>query len=834
MRTSPLRAACLGVASLVASACASTPAISNTNNIVRATDVELVCLELSPTGVIPRPTARCALSDTDNGPGANSTFHLHAVVPQFDRGELAVVDLATTSGVALVDNSPATPGYSFLPVGEFPVSITSDIGDSGGFLYVASGRSERVLRVDAAALRADPRRADFSMRRLEIPVGGIPRDLVIVRAGDRRLLVATLPEARAVSFVDVTDGAPGAPQVIALRGGPAAGDAGAGVPAHPVSLAVDDEAGRVYVTDDALDRVHAIDVASRAEVEPIEVGARTRVAVVTGTARARPYACDLAADPDHCARTRYLYLTTADEGAVVAWDLSRGARVRPNLLPQPNVRASRINPGLAVDRIALGAPATALVAINTTSYDPSAAPLPPVGGGSGCMSGYVSPGQGVFSGVFVGVVLRTGQLAVIDIDDYNVDTWEAQCGAAAGGSDTGAYRFVRHAPHAANTLNTDRPLSQPPALKEAPTVTALIGTVPGQSLEMGRAPGFACTATRAMDGVSGCTAANNFGVELPHREVAGGASSNTPADPFTSRNDAWTFVYEGVIPGLEQSGGALVVEADGALRLDAPGGFFCTRGALANDRARDWLVLVSDPTPLAADRDTCSTLFGSGTTPLNRDFVIDRAFEDHLALRAPGGALDGAAVLRCFPQAVQFAVRAGRQWVAVGLSTGFAHAVRVGAGRECELDPVKESETEGYARQCLLTRAPPAETNVEEQLAARCPTGRACTGALAPNESTLRRSLTPLFANPFLCTQIFPALGFAPMTMTVAALPVDRGTQIAFTLANAYEPFLTATGSLPVAVRHLRGVDRLYVVDSAQNGLMEFRFNPFAQGRIFN
>ncbi len=843
MRHPSFRAACLGVASLIASACASTPAISNTNNIVRATDVELVCLELAPTGIIPRPTARCVLSDTDNGPGANSTLHLHAVVPQFDRGELAVVDLATTSGVALVDNSPATPGYSFLPVGEFPVSITADIGDSitganTGYLYVASGRSDRVLRVDAAALRGDPRRADFTARRQEIPVGGIPRDLVIVRAGTRRLLVATLPEARAVSFVDVTDAAaPGAPQVITLQGGAVVGDAGAAVPAHPVSLAVDDAAGRVYVTDDALDRVHAIDVASRAEVEPLAVGARTRVAVVTGIARQRAHACDVATDPDHCARTRYLYLTTADEGAVIVWDLTRGARVRPNLLPLPNARESRINPGLAVDRVALSAPATALVAINTATYDDTATQVPDSSDPTvpaSCTSGYQSPGQGVYAGVYVGVVLRTGQLAVIDVDDYNVDNWEAQCRAAAGGRDTGAYRFVRHAPHAANTINTDRPFAQAPALKDAPAVTALIGTVPGQALEATRAPAFACADTRMLDGTSMCTATNNYGVELPRREVSGGTGGvDVPADPYTSRNDAWAFVYEGVIPGLEQSGGALAMDASGALRLDAPGGFFCTRGALANDRARDWLTLVSDPTPLAADRDGCAMTFGSGTTPTNRDFVIDRAFEDHLVLRASGGVVDGAAVLRCFPQAVQFAVRAGQQWIAVGLSTGFAHSVRVGAGRECEIDPVKEAEVEGYARQCLLTRTRPA-TDVDAQLARRCPVGRACTGTLVPGESALRRELAPLFANPFLCTQIFPALTTLPMENTVAALAVDRGTQIAFTLANAYEPVFTPAGSLPVAVRHLRGVDRLYVVDSALNGLMEFRFNPFAQGRIFN
>lgn len=842
MRTPFLRAACLG-ATLVASACASTPAISNTNNIVRAVDVELVCLELSPTGIIPRPTARCALSDTDNGPGANSTFHLHAVVPQFDRGELAVVDLATTSGVALVDNSPATPGYSFLPVGEFPVSITSDIGESSGYLYVASGRSERVLRVDAAALRGDPRRADFTTRRVEIPVGGIPRDLAIVRAGDRRLLVATLPELRSVSIVDVTDAAaPGAPQLIALQAGPVAGDAGAAVLAHPVSLAVDEEAGRVYVTDDALDRVHAVDIATRAEVEPLAVGARTRVAVVTGTVRAPNFGCELTAeaDPDHCARTRYLYLTTADEGAVIAWDLTRNARVRPNLLPLPDARGSRIDPNLPADRVALNAPATALVAINTSGYDPTGTPLVPAATEDDvtCRRGF-SPTAGAFKGVFVGVVLRTGQLSVIDLDDYEVDTWEALCRRSTGATREAAanspddarssYRFVRHAPHASSTLVAA------PALSGAPVASALAGNNPGQVLETAFAATLACGAERTREATPPCTASNGFGVDLPKRQIGGTAEA--PAfgvtDPFTSRNESWTFVYESVLPGLDQSGGAFVVDASGELRLEAPAGLFCTRGTLAGDRARDLLTLISDPTPLAADRDDCAALFGSGSLPLNRDFVIDRAFEDRLQLRVGGGALTGAAVLRCYPQAVQFQVRAGGQWIAVGLPrSGFMHSVRVGAGRECEIDPAKQAEVEGYARRCLRNRGV-AAADLEAQVSTVCPAARACTGVLAPGDTAARRDRAPMFANPFLCTQIFPPLSPANQGPLVAT-DVGRGTQIAFSLINAYEPFLTAAGSLPVAVRHLRGVDRLYVVDSAFNGLMEFRFNPFAQGRVFN
>jgi hypothetical protein len=41
-------------------------------------------------------------------------------------------------------------------------------------------------------------------------------------------------------------------------------------------------------------------------------------------------------------------------------------------------------------------------------------------------------------------------------------------------------------------------------------------------------------------------------------------------------------------------------------------------------------------------------------------------------------------------------------------------------------------------------------------------------------------------------------------------------------------------GSLPVAMRFLPSVNRLYVVDSGRSGLLEFLMNPLSSGRIFN
>ena len=852
MRSHHFRVVAAFLALLAGAACSTTPAVTTTNNSVRASDVELVCLEIVGSTVIPHPAARCGLSDTDNSAVAGSgpadagtagdapqvdytTYHLHAVVPQFDRGEIGVVDLATTTGVALVDNIPAVPGFSFLPVGPFPVSITSDIVEGGGYIYVASANLDRVVRIDASALRSNPTAAGFVAHRREIPVGGLPRDVTVLRSGARVWLVSTLPAASAVSFVDVTDPAnPSAPSVVALGAGTTSGDAGVAdggtaVPAHPVSVVADTDGARVFVTDDANPVVHVLDVsdpANRTELAPLAVGVRNRAAAVSGNVRARRYGCDVATDPDHCAATRYLFLTSADDGAVVAWDIGRGARVLPNQLPQPNLRGSRIQPSLRADRVALVSPATALVAINTTLYDPAAQPVAESGtvDETTCSAGYTPVDQSVFSGVFMGVVLRTGQLAILDLDDYNVDAWEAQCRRAAGSTLNGAYRFVRHAPRASTTLATA------PALSAPPVVSAVIqGAAHGQTLEGASAPTFACGDSRAQSGSTTCTATNSFGVHLPQRQigVSAGAPVYGPTDPFTSRNETWTFTFEGLLPGLDQYGGAITADASGGLRVDAPGALFCTRGALARDGvAHDVLSIVSDPTPLAADADLCSRVFGSGTAPLNRDFAVRRAFEDHVLVDVSAEVGDVGLVGRCFPQAVHFQVRAGQQWVAIGGVSGFVHDVRPGADLECEVDPVAQAEVVGWAQRCLVDASlAPTLTSLV------CPAARACTGTVG-SDGAAHRADAPMFANAYFCTQIYPAL--ALRSSRVVAAPVDRDTLMSFAIANAYDYFRTAVGTLPSAVRHPAGIDRIFVVDSGTNGLMEFRLNPFAAGRIFN
>ena len=70
---------------------------------------------------------------------------------------------------------------------------------------------------------------------------------------------------------------------------------------------------------------------------------------------------------------------------------------------------------------------------------------------------------------------------------------------------------------------------------------------------------------------------------------------------------------------------------------------------------------------------------------------------------------------------------------------------------------------------------------------------------------------------------------------------VARDAQSEVAVTSAYEPISVPTvtgtavaGSLPVAMRFLPSVNRLYVVDSGRSGLLEFLMNPLSSGRIFN
>lgn len=854
-----------------AASCSTSQVVTATNNFDRASDVDFLCLDTTVSPIRALPTRECAINPQDNS-AVPAGRYLFALVTQAERGEVAAVNLAASTGTALIDNTAGIPGYTFIPVGALPSAIVTDVraGATPSSVWIASAADKTVARFDAAAVLRDPRATDPGRVTVTVPMNGAPHDLALDTVDGRTLLYATVPDRGAVAVFDVTD--PLRPMDLGFTAVTVPNDVGDGgvdgggvdggggqSPGHPVALAVDAESHRVYASDDRSNVIHVLEGSPLREVARLDAGAPTRALALTGWARRVSCAAE-AMDPDHYGRARYLYATHANTGAIVVVDATRGERVRPNLLPGPNPERRPIDPALPVDRVALAVPAVSLVAINSLEYrgvDATGRVLLPAGcQASGGCRGAAGVEVNQLHGVFVAAVLRDGRIAMIDVDDYDAAarfgprevTPAAPAPPTPLVANNGVYRFVRHAPRAATRL------TESPKLANAPAVSTLVlGSQRTQVGDVSTAPFLACAPTRTVGGPEGC-AAPLYGVELTPRanvpvehvlpaetavvdrdasvpEPACGAELVTtpPArtgDPYAVRNEAWGLTWDAVIPGLDVYGGAFV--ADGArLTVEAPGAGFCTRGAFAGDLARDEVSIVGDSTSLPSDREECQRVFGTATSSSKRDFVIEEAFQERLVLRLPAGVTP-ALVQRCFPQGTRFEVRTRDSWIVVGSRAGYQTAVTTDGDGRCVVDAAKQEAAEGFARACLLTRAP-----LDQRTGRRCLAGRVCMAAPDPMTGAVTAAATPVFANAFFCLQVYPAAEGAA-GMGFRARDVGRDTQIGFAITGAWEPLVLTAGSFPVAARYVPGVERLYVVDTQASGLMEFRTTPFAFNRNFN
>jgi hypothetical protein len=618
---------------------------------------------------------------------------------------------------------------------------------------------------------------------------------------------------------------------------------------RPLALAVDPALDRVYVSDERACVVHVLDGVSRAVIDRLDLGVPSRALALTGRARAvagptplpadpRSVACG--ADPDHCQGTAYLY-ALGPEGGVYVLDLSRRARVQANRMPDPNPEERLLDPALSPYRVAISTPVVALTAMDTREVAPDPAMSTVVCRGTvsreTCPTG-VTATPAHLRGVFVGALLRTGSLMLVDVDDYDAPCRRAGCGAA--GADAMVYRFLRHAPRAGIALD------RAPRLTGRPSVS--VPVLGADRMTVGASPGtpsIACADSRGVgeDGTA-CTA-DNFGVEVTSQPAGGGPS--TP-DPYRARNESWVLAWEGILPGLDLGGGQFLdraadgspdpdVTRTGRLKLRVEGAAFCSRGVLVDGTQRDLVSVVDDPRPtpgMAAA--TCERLFGAGATTVRRDLRVFEAHDEHLLVDLPEGLADAVgdeasarqAFLRCFPQATRFQVRAAGQWVAVGSRTGYEHAVRADADGLCVVDRPRQDAVDALASRCLLTRAPLAR-----RMAPPCAAGRVCLGDLDPaGRATAAR--TPVFATPYLCLQVFPGVRNDPTLGRPRAEAILRGVQLFFTLTGAYEPLRVDTGMFPQAARFAPWTDRFYVVDTGATGLVEYRLNPIARARIFN
>jgi hypothetical protein len=321
-------------------------------------------------------------------------------------------------------------------------------------------------------------------------------------------------------------------------------------------------------------------------------------------------------------------------------------------------------------------------------------------------------------------------------------------------------------------------------------------------------------------------------LEDPHAQIA---------------SESWTVTYEGPLPSFDQQT-ATLQPAGAEPGLYDPNSEFCDGGVLSENAWRDILraegkpqaaidalapeladyvqialelpletdVYWNDPARGACTYSQCLEDFGTGVAAgagvaestfvsPGRDLRIVEAFQDHLDLvyrhpTVPKGQ-DLAEINCCFPEPLQYNVRGGTQWIAIGTTSGFLHDVVAdpitGACRN-SCDPI------GVRKNARIREAP----------------------SLAQQNAPL--GTTPIFdggefafINPELRFAITQANGGG-----TGSVPSERDMQFRFATLGAFAPLLVPLSTDPTvlvqpnAITYLPTTGEVVITDGATNGII--------------
>jgi hypothetical protein len=143
--------------SAVLFACSQTPTSVPVRTFERAQRMDVACMQLyDPTTLatrepLGRPQDECAPVPADVN-GDSFGKQLYAFVTQSTRGELAVVNL---SAGRLIDQSRATPGINFLPVGALPTDVVTTPDGKMAFVGSAEANKPAIYGIPTRRLLGD-------------------------------------------------------------------------------------------------------------------------------------------------------------------------------------------------------------------------------------------------------------------------------------------------------------------------------------------------------------------------------------------------------------------------------------------------------------------------------------------------------------------------------------------------------------------------------------------------------------------------------------------------------------------------------------------------------
>jgi hypothetical protein len=224
---------------------------------------------------------------------------------------------------------------------------------------------------------------------------------------------------------------------------------------------------------------------------------------------------------------------------------------------------------------------------------------------------------------------------------------------------------------------------------------------------------------------------------------------------------------------------------------------------------------------------TCEQLYGTADVPRDgREFPIDTAYEDRLVL-APSLARKTAPLACCFPYPTSYTIRAGKQWLVTGSTTGYLH-------HEIP-DPTAPNPS---TARCILS----CDKNLELRRSRAVELPRTMIDPADPTKTRIIPTPAPkyddkvgVFRNP----QIRFVL-WQPVQCPDNKCPVqDRDTFFSFVESGGFVPLEIGLSTLPVmvgSVRFVRGIDQLALPDSVSQGLMLFDLGALSANgvRVFN
>ncbi|MEM1032302.1 MAG: hypothetical protein AAGN82_18290 [Myxococcota bacterium] len=609
----------------------------------------------------------------------------------------------------------------------------------------------------------------------------------------------------------------------------------------------------LYVADRSAPVIHRLDLptpcepaevtplATRSDDDPSRVVTTRRVAVSPLTRELR----------------RFLYAVDERDGSVLVYDVSDGSNDT-----EPVRRADPVlNPFQPADRIRFGAPPRDIVILELEANavnDATGATLPlrcdprPSADGTPAATYRTSDDLTTgarprsLRGVFAFVVLASGDVVVIDVDDYDDacrgptdQSVDEGCERDASGLATSGEYSCRavspHEPRSAVFLLTEEGLvDNEPGLNNFP----LLFDPDGAVLQLDDVPEGTIPRMRAT--------LDRFDPEVATSVVVGSARETISRAPDTggllidgvegldraqhtlvmNREDprahiltqGFTVTYEGPLPGFGGRFAALTDGEDGTYELLEPSSQFCRRGvrpeavwlAIANaeglsaDEAAataaaraDYVQIVSSP-PVEADPywtgqsactfNQCQQTFGTNDSPLtSRDFRITEATEERLSLEPRDDAAPATDVTCCFPGVIEFAVRSGNQWTVIGDQVGFLHRMTTDEEGRC-----RPSCDPDLARRTGRVLESPVDTAVRDGDGFRNPFFRFTINAITADGTTVsQRDMRFTFAT---------RNAFAPLSLNVAEIANDGDVQ------PTAVRFLPATGDLVVSDGSLQGI----------------------------